>query len=208
MKQGSVEWHAARCGLVTASRFYDVMTTIAKGEAAVRRNYRAELVVERLTGVPTEQYISKAMQDGIDREPAARAYYEAVTGYMVREVGFIKHRTLECGASPDGLVGEPGGLELKCPTHATHFEYLKLGKGECPSEYYWQCMGGMWITGRDWWDFCSFHPDFPEQTRLIRRRIMRNEIAIKKLEEGVIEFIKELERDVKFALEYNEPEIG
>ena len=123
--QGTPEWLLERAGLATASRFSDVLATIKSGEAAVRRSYRAELVVERLTGKPTEQgFVSQAMREGTEREPFARMEYEARTGFMVQEVGLIRHATIEAGASPDGLIDDSdGGLELKCPTAATHFGY-------------------------------------------------------------------------------------
>lgn len=154
--QGSEEWLASRSGIATASCFADVMAVIKSGEAASRRNYRAKLVVERLTGKPVKGFVTKAMEQGTEREPLARVAYEAETGNSVSEVGLCRHDTLECGASPDGLIGDKGGLEIKCPELATHLEYLRLKT--VPAEYFWQVQGGLWITGREWWDFVSSIP--------------------------------------------------
>jgi hypothetical protein len=188
--QGSEEWLASRAGIATASCFADIMATIKTGEAASRRNYRAKLVVERLTGKAVRGFTTKAMEQGTEREPAARLAYEAETGASVLQVGLCLHDTLEAGASPDGLIAADGGLELKCPELATHLEYLKL-KTE-PPEYTWQIQGGMWITGRKWWDFASFNPDFPENLQLVVRRVMRNESAIDKLAGEVARFMDEV----------------
>jgi len=204
--QGSEEWRMARLGIATASRFGDVMATIKTGEAATRRNYRTELVVERLSGIPTESFLSKPMQIGMEREPLARGEYEAIMGYMVQEVGFIRHSAIDCGASPDGLCGLNGGLELKCPTEAVHFSYLRLAAGECPSDYFWQVQGGIWLTNRVWWDFVSFNPAFPENLRVIRRRVVRDQDAIDRLEAGVKLFMTEVRADEAFARAYVAPE--
>jgi hypothetical protein len=188
--QGSPEWFAARCGVASASRFAAIMATIKTGEAAERRNYRADLVVERLTGKPLEGFTSAAMKQGIEREPFARMAYEARTALIVQEVGFCRHDELEAGASPDGLIGEDGGLEVKCPERSAHLRYLQQ-KAE-PPEYTWQIQGGMWITGRAWWDFVSYNPDFPENLQLIVRRIERDEAAIRKLADAVATFMEEV----------------
>lgn len=188
--QGSPEWFAARCGVASASRFAAVMATIKSGEAADRRNYRTDLVVERLTGKPLEGFTTKAMQQGIEREPFARLAYEARTGNLVEEVGFCRHDTLEAGASPDGLIDENGGLEIKCPERSAHLRYLQQDME--PPEYTWQIQGGLWITGREWWDFVSFNPDFPEHLQLIVRRIYRDEATIKTLAHEVERFMEQV----------------
>ena len=123
-RQGSPEWFAARCGHATASRFADVLATIKSGEAATRRNYRAELVCERLTGLPVEHFQSAEMKFGTENEPYARIAYEATTGNVVEECGFLEHYELLAGASPDGLIGMDGGLEIKVPNTATHLDAL------------------------------------------------------------------------------------
>jgi hypothetical protein len=192
--QGSPEWFAARCGVPSASRFAAIMATIKTGEAAERRNYRADLVVERLTGKPLEGFTSAAMKQGIEREPFARMGYEAHTGNIVQEVGFCLHDEIAAGSSPDGLIGDDGGLEIKCPERSAHLRYLQQDAE--PPEYTWQIQGGMWVTGRAWWDFVSYNPDFPEHLQLIVRRIKRSDAAIAKLETEVKRFLVEVDAEV------------
>lgn len=191
--QGTEEWLAARVGIATASGFADVMASVKSGEAADRRNYRARLVVERLTGKPIPTFQSAPMRQGTEREPLARLAYEESTGNLVREVGLCLHDSLEAGASPDGLIGQDGGLEIKCPELAAHLRYIQA-EAE-PPEYRWQIQGGMWITGRAWWDFVSYNPDFPPQLQLVVRRIPRNEADIQKLAEGIEKFMGEVREE-------------
>ena len=194
LPQGSEAWLSARAGLATASCFADVMAKIKAGEASVRRNYRARLVVERLTGKPVPSFQSAAMKQGTEREPLARLAYEAHTGNMVQEVGFILHDTLEAGASPDGLMGKIG-LEIKCPELATHLEYLQA-KAEPPA-YTWQIQGQMWIAELEAVDFVSFNPDFPENLQLVVRRIGRDDQAIKALADEVERFMDEVRAETE-----------
>lgn len=189
MEQRSAEWFAARCGKVTASRVADVIATTRSGYAASRANYMAELVVERLTGLPTEGYTNAAMQWGIDQEPHARAAYSARTGELVEEVGFVPHPSLEAGASPDGLVLD-GILEIKCPNTATHIEYL-LEK-TVPTKYFTQIQWQLACTGRAWADFVSFDPRMPSHLSLLVVRVQRDNEEIVKLEREVGIFLAEL----------------
>lgn len=196
--QGSPEWLADRCGVASASRFAAIMATIKSGEAAERRNYRTDLVVERLTGKPLDSFMTAAMKQGIEREPIARQAYEVQTGNLVEQVGFCRHDSILAGASPDGLIDADGGLEIKCPERSAHLRYLQQDME--PPEYTWQIQGGMWITERQWWDFVSFNPDFPEDLQLIVRRITRNEEAIKKLAGEVERFLAEVNAEVDRVL--------
>lgn len=192
-EQGSDGWLAARAGIATASCFADIMATVKSGgEASDRKNYRARLVVERLTGKPVPTFQNSAMKQGQEREPFARNAYQVKTGNLVEEVGLCLHDELAAGASPDGLVDDDGGLEIKSPELAAHLRYLKLEKGCAPAEYFWQVQGGMWITGRAWWDFASWNPDFPENLQLTIRRVQRDEEAIKKLAAEVARFMDEV----------------
>lgn len=194
--QGSAEWLASRAGVPTASCFAAIMATGRSGaESADRRNYRSRLVVERLTGKSVPSFQSAAMKQGTEREPFARMAYEAHTGNIVQEVGLCLHDTLTAGASPDGLIDVDGGLEIKCPELSAHLAYLQI-KAE-PAEYTWQIQGGMWVTGRAWWDFASWNPDFPERLQLIVRRIKRDEEAIKKLAAEVEKFLAEVDAEVE-----------
>lgn len=189
--QGSQEWLSERAGSVTASRFKDVLAKVKTGEASSRRNYRIQLVTERLTGTPVESYKNAAMEWGTQTEPMARMAYEAVSNEIVEEVGFIKHPSVEwCGGSPDGLINEDGGIEIKCPYVSTvHVETLM--SGGIPSEHMAQVQGAMWITGRKWYDFVSFDPRMPEHLRLYIFRVERDEQYIENLSIEVSRFLKE-----------------
>lgn len=180
MNQGSPEWFAERAGHVTASRFKDVLAKIKVGEAAGRKNYRVQLVTERLTGRPCESFTNAAMEWGTATEPHARAAYESARGLMVDEVGFLHHpEVLWVGASPDGLIGAEGGCEIKCPHQSTvHVETWDSGM---PTEHRAQIQGTLWVTGRKWWDFISFDPRMPEGLQLYVERIERDEKYIEAL---------------------------
>lgn len=190
MMQNTPEWLQARCGLATASRFSDILATIKTGEAAARRNYRAQLVAERLTGVPQETYTNAVMQWGIDTEPFAREAYEARTGFLVEQVAFIRHPEIAAGCSPDGLIESDGGCEIKCPLTATHIDTLLKGM---PAEHQPQIQGAMWLSGRKWWDFVSFDPRMPEKLQLYIQRIPRDEKYITSLELAVRLFLGEVD---------------
>ena len=129
MIQGSEEWIACRLGNITASRIKDVMAKTKTGPSASRKNYAAELALERMSGSKAERFVNAAMTHGTENEPFARAAYELMTGQMVDEVGYITHPSIErSGASPDGLVGDHGVLEIKCPNTSTHIEWAVYGK--------------------------------------------------------------------------------
>ncbi len=189
MEQRSEEWFQARLGLVTASRVADVLAKIKSGESASRRNYKIQLVSERLTGERQETYINQAMQDGIDREQFARDRYVQQFG-EVEEVGFVKHPTLEAGASPDGLVGDDGLIEIKCPLGTTHTETLMTQ--EVPSKYIPQIQFQLLCTGRKWCDFISYNPMFPEHLQLFVRRVFADKEYQAELEVEVSKFLDEV----------------
>lgn len=193
--QGSDAWLAARAGHVTASRFADVMAKIKVGEAKTRRDYRWQLVAERLTGLPTETYFNKAMEWGKQHEAGARLAYESAKGEIVEEVGFIVHPAVAwCGASPDGLlVGQDGGVEIKCPYNSV--VQAETVEGEAmPVEHRPQVQGAMWVTGRAWWDFISYDPRMPGKLKLYVERIRRDDIYIAKLAAEVGAFLAETEK--------------
>jgi len=167
MDQGTQEWHEARLGRVTASRIADVMM---KPSTAGYQNYRSQLVCERLTGRPTETFTSAAMQHGTETEPQARAIYTMTTGNMVEEVGFVPHPTIGMsGASPDGLVGNDGLIEIKCPQPTEHIRVLS--GGDVKRGYLLQMQWQMSCTGRAWCDFASFSPALPDHLSLHLCRI-------------------------------------
>lgn len=193
--QGSEEWFAIRCGKVTASRVADVIARTKSGPAASRKNYLAELVAERLTGEAAQGFTNAAMQWGTDTEPQARAAYAFYADADVQEVGFVVHPSIpDSGASPDGLVGETGMVELKCPNTATHIETLL--SGTIPTKYQTQMLWQMACTGRQWCDFVSFDPRLPEDMRIFIKRMERDEGRIGELSSEVTAFIAEVETTV------------
>ena len=199
IEQGTQEWLLERAGCATASRFADVMATIKTGEAASRRGYRMQLVTERLTGDPVQGYTNAAMQWGTDTEPFARQAYEARTGIIVEQTGFVKHKGIPwCGASPDGRVEDDGLVEIKCPESTTHLEWLEGGK--VPSKHIPQIQGQMWVDNRQWCDFVSFDPRFPEKLQLFIVRVQRDDAYIAGLEKQVKEFLVEVDEMVQRLL--------
>lgn len=194
--QGSDEWFAARLGRVTASRVADLIARTKSGYSTSRANYAAQLVAERLTGVVQDSYTNTAMQWGTDQEPDARAAYEFLSGNIVTEVGFVLHPTiLMSGASPDGLVGAEGLVEIKCPNTATHIETL-LG-ASVPAKYETQMLWQMACTGRKWCDFVSYDPRLPEDMQVFIHRMPRDEAKITELEVEVKGFLFEVDQTVR-----------
>lgn len=195
MIQGSEEWFAARLGKVTASRMADLMARTKTGYGAGRANYMAELICERLTGMAAERFQNAAMQWGTDTEPQARAAYEFMTGNDVVEVGFVDHPNIEmAGASPDGLVGADGLLEIKCPNTATHIDTLL--SGAVPDKYRKQMLWQIACTGRQWCDFVSFDPRLPADLQMFTARIVPETDEIPTMEDEVKTFISELESKI------------
>lgn len=195
MDQGSDDWRRLRLGKVTASRVADVVARTKTGWGASRANYAAELILERLTGCWQEGYTSPAMLHGTATEPYARQAYSLATGVDVFECAFVDHSEIAMtGASPDGLVGDDGLLEVKCPQSATHLETLL--SGDVPAKYVTQMMWQMACTGRQWCDFASFDPRMPEPMRLFVKRIPRDPSMVLGLESDVSEFLRELDSKV------------
>jgi len=190
MEQRTEEWFAARLGKVTASRVADVLAKIKSGESASRKNYKMELVVQRLTNKVGESFTNAAMEWGTEQEPFARMAYEAHTGLFVEEVGFINHPTIEgFGCSPDGVVGE-GLIEIKCPNTANHIETVLENKA--PSKYIPQMQCQMACTGAKWCDFVSFDPRVPEDLQLLVVRVERDQEYIDSMEVEVKQFLSEV----------------
>ena len=186
------EWLKQRLGLVTGSAISNVLMDSSK---AGYRNYMAQLVCERLTGEPTETYISPAMQHGIDTEDEARAAYMARNAVIVEEVGFIRHPKLEAGCSPDGIVGQDGLIEIKCVQPATALDLLESKK--VPTDHYNQIQWQLAVTGRDWCDYVVYQPKLPERLRLNVMRVVRNQSDILNMTVKVEQFLEELNRKVK-----------
>jgi putative phage-type endonuclease len=191
MEQRSSEWFLARLGCVTASRTADVMAKTKSGYSASRANYMAQLITERLTEQASEGFSSAAMQWGTETEPQARMAYEVMTGETVEETGFVLHPSIKFfGASPDGLVGSDGLIEIKCPNTATHIDTLLSEK--VPSKYITQMHVQMICTGRDWCDFVSFDPRLPGDMSFWMQRVHRDDKLCKDIEVEVISFLEEL----------------
>lgn len=190
--QGSPEWLSARAGHATASRFKDVLAKIKSGEAATRRNYRVQLVTERLTGRPCDSYQNAAMEWGTNTEPLARMAYEAITGEIVAEASFMPHPDVQwCGASPDGLIGDDGMVEIKCPFQST--VHVSTWQDGMPPEHMAQVQGNLWVNGRQWCDFISYDPRMPEHLKVYRQRIERDPKYIDILAEEVVGFLASVE---------------
>lgn len=192
--QGSAEWKAARAGKVTASRICDVIAKIKTGEAAARRDYRTQLVAEILTGQPQDDgFMNDEMRWGVEHEQLARAAYEISTDCLVDTVGLVLHPKIDrAAASPDGLVGAEGLLEIKCPKTATHLQYLM--DGAVPSKYQPQMHWQMACTGRAWCDFVSFDPRLPKDMALFRVRLERDDARIAELEREVEAFLADVDK--------------
>lgn len=199
--QGSPEWFSMRCGFVTASRVVDVLATIKNGEAATRKSYKADLVVERLTGQKTESFTNAAMQWGTDTEQQARMAYEIKTGNDVDLDSFVKHPRIDWfGCSPDGYVGEDGLIEIKCPYNtAIHLEYIEAD--EPPKKYYTQMQAQMACTDRKWCDFVSFDPRLPDGLEILIVRVERDDDFIANMEEEVKKFLSEVQQKVELLKE-------
>ena len=196
IEQGTDEWFAIRCGKVTASRVADVIATTKSGYSASRANYEAQLICEILTGKPAESYSNAAMQWGTETEPLARAQYELKTGNMVNQIGFVVHPMIEqAGASPDGLIGEDGCIEIKCPNTSTHLDTLLSQK--VPSKYITQMTWQMVCAGRKWCDFVSYDPRLPENLQIFIERIELDEDYAKKLQNEVVMFLVEVNEKVE-----------
>jgi putative phage-type endonuclease len=194
--QGSDEWKAARTGLITGSRMSDVLAKLkGGGEAKSRSDYRMELVAERLTGLPAEQYVNGYMVRGTEMEPLARASYEVLFDTVVTQVGLIVHPEMPFAASsPDGLVGSEGVLEIKCPKTTTHLRWRQ--KNSCPEEHVAQLYWELCCTGREWADFVSYDPRLPERLQLFAVRVFPEKELMAQMESEVTKFNTELEEAI------------
>lgn len=183
-------WLLERVGYVTASQFKHLLPGKKGGYLAVRETYKWQLITERLTGRATEHYVNPAMQWGIDQEGFARAEFVNRMRLMVDLVGFIKHPTLMCGASPDGVInGGDGLVEFKCPTTNTHLQTIMDGMDPMHMP---QLQGQMWMTGAKEVYFCSYDPRLPRGMDFFVDRIDRDQAYIDTLETEVCKFLNEI----------------
>lgn len=195
--QGTSDWHADRCGRVTASKFGDVLAIGKSGKPLkARDDYLMQLVTERITGQQESGMTSFALQWGKDAEPFARSEFEAETGLIVVESPFVQHPTLAwVGCSPDGLVAPRAGYESKCPKNsAIHLATIRDGM---PEEHKPQVQGCMWVTGREEWHFVSFDPRMPSHLRLYHEVIKRDDKYIEHLESEIVKFLAEVEQQIQ-----------
>lgn len=192
-EQGSAQWLDARRGKITASRIAEVMDFLKKGgEGASRRNYRTELLAERLSGRGEDHYVSAEMEWGTEFEPHARAAYEIANDVMVNQIGFVLHPEFDfAGSSPDGLVGADGYVEFKCPKTTTHLKWMQAGI--VPKEHQDQCLFNMRCEERAWADFVSYDPRLPDGLRIFVVRMERDDERIARIDEEVARFNEEVE---------------
>lgn len=176
--QGTSEWAALRLGIPTASQFDRIITPKTGKPSAQLEVYAHELLFEQALGVPYDNATSGFMERGTVLEKKAISFYELQNDCTVDRVGFITDDAGAVGCSPDGLVGDRGGAEIKIPAGPTHISYLLGDAGE---KYRCQVQGCMWIAERDWWDFVSYNPDLPSTIV----RFTRDEAFIKLLATGV-----------------------
>ena len=190
--QRSEAWFKDRLGLATGSRANDVLAKIKSGEAAARRDYRAQLVAERLTGKPQEDvFVNADMERGIQLEAAARMAYEAHTGLLAEETGFLRSTTLDAGCSLDGAINAfEGVLEVKCPRTATHINYLRDGK--VPAKYLPQITHNVLVSDAAWADFASYCPALPDNLSLFVVRVKREDLDIEGYERELKAFLEEV----------------
>jgi putative phage-type endonuclease len=196
-EQRSPEWFQARCGRLTGSRAGDMLATIKSGEAAARRDYRMQLVCERLTGQPQDDvFVNAAMQRGIECEPLAFAAYESLTGQVVERSGFLAHDEYLMGCSLDGHVDRfTGILECKCPKSATHLKYLRAGV--MPPEHLPQVIHNLFVTGAQFCDFFSWDDRFPPDLQTFLVRVKREDVDLKAYELAAVMFLREVETEVE-----------
>jgi predicted phage-related endonuclease len=181
-EQNSDEWLRARMGIPTASAFSDVL---AKGEGKTRRTYMLKLAGEIITGEPMESFTNGHTERGHAMEDEARDLYTFQTGASLQRVGFVRNGAVGC--SPDSLIGDDGGLEIK--TKLPHLLIDVILKDKCPPEHVAQIQGTLWVTGRQWWDIVIYWPGIP----LFVKRIARDDAYIKTLAEEVARFRTELD---------------
>ena len=189
-EQGSEAWLRSRLGKISASRVDSILTPTGKPSAQADK-YINELIAQRLSGDLPETYTNAHMERGNELEPSARALYELVNDCTVDLAGFCLHPDLPAGFSPDGFVSDTGGLEIKCPAPHTHVEYLRRGKA--PTKYLPQIQMALWISGREWWDFMSYHPKIEP----LIVRVDRNEEYIDKLQQEVTKAAKLIDKEVE-----------
>lgn len=189
---GTPNFFAARRGLLTASRIADALAVLKNGKPSeARRKLMFDLLAERMSGVAVEHYVTPAMEWGIAHQADATAAYEAETGELVGPEVFVLHPSIDWfGATPDGLVGAAGLIEIKCPTTPKHLAWVMAG--EVPDEHKPQMLAQLACTGRQWVDFVSFDPRV-RKPQLFIRRFAPDRAEVERIEAGARDFLAELD---------------
>jgi putative phage-type endonuclease len=191
VEQGTDEWLDLRRGLMSASEAYNLLATVRYGEAAGYKNYRAKLLMERLTGLSPDRYKTKQMEYGTETEGVARTMYSLTTGNIVRKSGIYIVENKKACASLDGEIGDDGLVEIKCREIANHIESIATGK--VPDIYYKQIQFQLWVSNKKWGDYCSYADEMPDNARLFIQRIERDEDMIT----TIIEKVDQMEADIE-----------
>ena len=189
---GTNQWHAARRGCLTASRMADAIAVLKNGKPSeARRKLMFDLLAERMSGVAVEHYVTPAMEWGIAHQADATAAYEAETGELVGPEVFVLHPSIDWfGATPDGIIGSDGLIEIKCPTTPKHLAWVMAG--EVPDEHKPQMLAQLACTGRQWVDFVAFDPRVQKGPQLFIRRFQPERAEVERIEAGAREFLEEL----------------
>lgn len=188
-EQNTPEWHEARMGIPTASRFQTVMAKGKDGGVSLtRKTYMYQLAGEIITGKPMEGFSNDHTERGHAMEGEARDLYAFETTADLRRVGFIRNG--RAGCSPDSLIGDDGGLEIK--TKLPHLLIELILKDEFPPEHRHQVQGTLWLTGRAWWEIAIYWPGVP----MFRKRVFRDELFIQQIATAVDRFNAELDQVV------------
>lgn len=197
VEQGTPEWLAIRCGKITASKIKDVMSKAktGNGESITRKNYRMQLIAERLTGCVAESYTNAAMAWGVQFEPEARTAYEFISGHTVEQIAFADHPTIDmAGCSPDGILPDGAIWEAKCPLTANHIQWML--DGGVPAEHQLQMLWQIEVMDAPYGIFTSYDPRLPFDLQLYTARMERDDSRI----EGIRAEVKRLNEDIEATI--------
>lgn len=204
VKQGSGEWLAARAGVFTASEFDNLMTPLwKKRTGATPETYILRKLAEKIMGFPLESPNAWVLEQGAILESEALPWLQLSQDLNVQRVGFVTSDCGRMGCSPDGLIGDDGGVEIKCPQPVNHLRYLLAGT--VPDDYLAQVHGSLYVTGRKWWKFVSYSRQFPP----VILHVERDENIIAKIDEVLTatldDFAVKLEKVKALKAEYDAP---
>lgn len=198
--QGSEQWLSLRRGKMSASRAKDLLASVKYGESAAFKNYRAELLIERLTGRSPDRYVTRQMEYGTETEGLARTMYSLSTGNIVSESGIYLIEGENICASLDGEIGSDGLVEIKNRVIANHIESIATDK--VPTQYYQQIQFQLWVSNKLWGDYCSYADEMPENAQLFIKRIERDEAMIEDIKNKCEDMEKSIETFTKIIEQY------